>query len=173
MLTRLVSVNVSPLVCGLLLVLARLVHLDQNAFINTLSEMSVPLPGAFVCCFSVSAFCAPLCGSNCAWMLFRLHRCNKLHSCTHVCLLQPNEYCRRWLNLCPRCSDGHLAGQMWGVARQISSHSGSHSSWVADGEPTPTLAAGHGTFACKLQMNVDLCVKVLPHCSSHSLVAAA
>ena len=42
---RLVSVSMSPLVCGLILVLARLVHTDHNALIHALSSHTVPLPG--------------------------------------------------------------------------------------------------------------------------------
>ena len=47
-LVRLVTVNMSPLVCGLLLVLARLTHLDHNAFVRTLADIVVPLPGKVV-----------------------------------------------------------------------------------------------------------------------------
>ncbi|KAF5839257.1 armadillo-type protein [Dunaliella salina] len=72
--SRLVTVNLSPLVCGLLLVMARLAHSDHNAFITTLASMSVTLPGGQTAC----AFDASLA----VW----LDRCGELQGRYHLTL---------------------------------------------------------------------------------------
>jgi len=72
--SRLVTVNSSPLVCGLLMVLARLAHTDHNALITTLASMTVTLPGGQTGC--------ALDASLAVW----LDRCEELQGRYHLTL---------------------------------------------------------------------------------------